>query len=70
VSKLREEILMNGDAGKGDDPRNCHTDAFREGYDQINWHRKPQPTPAPKVSVDECAELVNYFETILKRTQL
>ena len=68
--------------GKGDDPRNCHTDAFREGYDEINWHRKPTSTPAPKIPlgvitvidtsdenarhIKECADLVDHVSALLR----
>jgi hypothetical protein len=29
-------------AGKGSRPRNCFTDKFREGYDQIKFPKKEQ----------------------------
>jgi len=24
-------------AGKGDKPRNCHSEQFKKNYDEINW---------------------------------
>jgi hypothetical protein len=29
------------DAGKGDKPRNCFSDDFKDNYDKINWGEKP-----------------------------
>lgn len=28
-------------SGKGDSPRNCFSEAFRDGYDAIDWSVKP-----------------------------
>ena len=27
-------------AGKGDNPRNCFSDDYRDNYDNINWNEK------------------------------
>ena len=29
--------MPNKQAGKGDRPRNCFSDRFKENYDSINW---------------------------------
>jgi len=29
-------------AGKGDKPRNCFTQNFKDNYDSINWGKKPE----------------------------
>jgi len=31
------EKMPNKQAGKGDRPRNCFSDRFKENYDSINW---------------------------------
>jgi hypothetical protein len=57
--------------GKGDNPRNCHTDAFREGYDEINWHRKPAITISKHKYItviapsDENAKQIQEYEAIV-----
>ena len=33
---MNEKSSNNG-AGKGDKPRNCFSDRFKENYDSINW---------------------------------
>jgi hypothetical protein len=32
----------NGQAGKGDAPRNCHSKNFKENYDNIDWREKKE----------------------------
>lgn len=29
-------------AGKGDKPRNCFSQKYRDNYDLINWHKKEE----------------------------
>ena len=29
--------MPNKEAGKGDKPRNCFSDSFKENYESINW---------------------------------
>jgi hypothetical protein len=29
-------------AGKGDKPRNCHSEQFKKNYDEINWSTNPK----------------------------
>lgn len=31
---------LKNEAGKGDRPRNCFSDKFRDNYDLINWSKK------------------------------
>lgn len=33
---MNEKSSNNG-AGKGDKPRNCFSDRFKQNYDSINW---------------------------------
>ena len=33
---MNEKSANNG-AGKGDKPRNCFSNSFKENYDSINW---------------------------------
>jgi len=42
-------------AGKGDKPRNCFSQKYRDNYDSINWNKKNEKnqinidiTPPPK----------------------
>lgn len=30
----------NNEAGKGDRPRNCFSQNYRDNYDKINWNKK------------------------------
>lgn len=30
----------NNGAGKGDKPRNCFSQKYRDNYDSINWNKK------------------------------
>ena len=30
----------NNTAGKGDSPRNCFSQKYRDNYDSINWNKK------------------------------
>jgi len=34
-------------SGKGDKPRNCHSQQFRDNHDSIDWS-KGRPAPKPK----------------------
>jgi hypothetical protein len=36
------EKTPNKGAGKGDLPRNCFSDRFKENYDTINWSEEKQ----------------------------
>lgn len=31
--------LRESSVGKGDKPRNCHNETFRNNYDSINWKK-------------------------------
>jgi hypothetical protein len=31
---------LKNEAGKGDRPRNCFSDKFRDNYDLINWSKR------------------------------
>lgn len=30
----------SNNAGKGDSPRNCFSQKYRDNYDEINWHKE------------------------------
>jgi hypothetical protein len=34
---------MHNQAGKGDSPRNCLSQQFRDNYNKINWHHAQCP---------------------------
>lgn len=34
--------MSDSSNGKGDRPRNCFSEEFRNNYDQINWKRKEE----------------------------
>jgi len=36
------EKTPNKGAGKGDSPRNCFSDRFKENYDSISWKEQDQ----------------------------
>ena len=36
------EKIPNKGAGKGDKPRNCFSNRFKENYDTIKWSKKKQ----------------------------
>ena len=38
--KLKMIKTNNNEAGKGDRPRNCFTQNYRNNYDKINWNKK------------------------------
>jgi hypothetical protein len=31
---------QNNQAGKGDNPRNCFSQKYRDNFDSINWNKK------------------------------
>jgi len=35
-----ENKNTNNGSGKGDRPRNCFSQKYRDNYDSINWNRK------------------------------
>jgi hypothetical protein len=35
-----EKNLNNNSAGKGDKPRNCFSQQYRDNYDSIDWNKK------------------------------
>jgi hypothetical protein len=35
-----ENNTNNSGAGKGDKPRNCFSQKYRDNYDSINWNKK------------------------------
>lgn len=43
---------MNNNAGKGDKPRNCFSDIFKNNYDEIDWGNYKSYTPYWKKSLD------------------
>ena len=42
----RQRVMV----GKGDSPRNCQSDAFRDNYDEIDWGH-----PKKEVEADSAA---------------
>lgn len=38
--KLKMNKTNNNEAGKGDRPRNCFSQNYRDNYDKINWNKK------------------------------
>ena len=36
------EKMPNKGAGKGDSPRNCFSDRFKENFDMIDWKKENQ----------------------------
>ena len=47
-------------AGKGDKPRNCHTQKFRKNYDNIEWGQKSQKKK--KTSCKFLKKIVKYYK--------
>ena len=39
---MNEKMPNNMQAGKGDAPRNCFSDKFKENFDSINWTEENQ----------------------------
>jgi hypothetical protein len=37
-----ENNTNNSGAGKGDKPRNCFSQKYRDNYDSINWNKKEE----------------------------
>jgi hypothetical protein len=40
----KKENLNNNSAGKGDKPRNCFSQKYRDNYDSIIWNKKNKDT--------------------------
>lgn len=47
---------MNGEAGKGDDPRNCFSEKFRNNFDDIDWRKKPKDVPKEPLTNSETCQ--------------
>jgi len=41
MPNMNEKTANNG-AGKGDKPRNCFSNSFKNNYDSINWKEENQ----------------------------
>jgi hypothetical protein len=59
------EKSTNNQAGKGDTPRNCFSNKYRENYDSINWNKKTNSDDGPGCLFDYYA-LEKYLEKVKK----
>jgi hypothetical protein len=57
------EKSTNNQAGKGDKPRNCFSEQYRNNYESINWSKKTNSDNGPGCLFDYYA-LKEYIEPI------
>ena len=48
---MNNENKKNNSAGKGDSPRNCFSQKYRDNYDMINWNKKNMQKKLDKKSI-------------------
>lgn len=46
---MKSENIKNTGAGKGDRPRNCFSQRYRDNYNFINWNKKNEKN---KINID------------------
>jgi hypothetical protein len=56
------EAKPNKEAGKGDSPRNCFSNRFKNNYDSINWKIKKDKVLIKKELKNKDGSMVYIYE--------
>jgi len=56
------EKMPNKEAGKGDNPRNCFSDSFKNNYDSINWKIKKDKALIKKELKNKDGSVIYIYE--------
>ena len=56
------EKMPNKGAGKGDKPRNCFSDSFKDNYDSIDWKIKKDKALIKKELKNKNGSIVYIYE--------
>ena len=56
------ESRPNKEAGKGDNPRNCFSDSFKNNYDSINWKIKKYKALIKKELKNKDGSVIYIYE--------